>query len=232
MEEMSYEEWLRSLGLSSSEKRRLRLPEEGSGEGGADLFSPGSSDRMHGNGSKLHQGSFRLDIRKHFFIERVVKHWNRLPREDTNLRGVADRPEGCVAIQRDLYRLEKWADRKLMKFSKGKCKVLHLGRNNPKHQCMLGADCLESSSARKSLRVLMDNMLTMSQQCTLMTKVANGILSCSRQSITSRLRQGILPLCSALVRNIRSGGSSVRSHGQTGVQKRAPRLTKGLEHLT
>ncbi|KAK4827661.1 hypothetical protein QYF61_020433 [Mycteria americana] len=58
LEHKSYEEQLRELGLFSLEKRRLRR----------DLIALQLPER-------------RLDIRKNFFTERVVKHWNRLPRE-------------------------------------------------------------------------------------------------------------------------------------------------------
>uniref|UniRef100_A0A8C3BXM4 Reverse transcriptase domain-containing protein n=1 Tax=Cairina moschata TaxID=8855 RepID=A0A8C3BXM4_CAIMO len=89
LEVKSYEERLRTLGLFSMEKRRLRghlivvykFLVRGSGRAGADLFFVISSDRICGNSVKLRQGKFRLDIRKRFFTERVVAHWNRLPRD-------------------------------------------------------------------------------------------------------------------------------------------------------
>ncbi|KAK4827434.1 hypothetical protein QYF61_017991 [Mycteria americana] len=73
-----------------------------------------------------------------------------------------------------------------MKFSKGKCKVLHLGRNSCRHQYMLTK--LESSFAGKDLLVLVDTKLNMSQQHALVAKKAKGILGCIRQTIDSRLR--------------------------------------------
>jgi len=77
-------------------------------------------------------------------------------------------------------------ERNLMKFNKGKCRVLQLEGYRPTNQYRLGADLLESHSADRNLGVLVDDTLTMSQQCALAAKKANGILGSIRRSVASR----------------------------------------------
>jgi len=130
-------------------------------------------------------------------------------------------PEGWDAIQRHLDKLKRWACVNLMKFNKAKCRVLHLGWGNPQYQYRLGDERIESNLEEKDLVVLVDEKLDIGHQRTLAARKANCTLGCIPSSVTSRAREGILPLCSALV----------RPHLESCVQLWIPQHKKDMELL-
>ena len=119
-----------------------------------------------------------------------------------------------------------------MRFNRVKCKVLQLCFGNPHYQDKLG-------DAEKDLGGMVGGKLDVTQLCALTAQKTNSILGCIQRSVSSRLREVVLPLYSALVRPhleycIQMWSPQYRRDMDLleCIQRKATKRIHGMEHLS
>ena len=140
--------------------------------------------------------------------------------------------------QKSLDKVVGWSDRWDMEFNESKCKVLHIGSNNPKFNYSMNGVWLEGSEVEKDLGVFVDSKLKFSKQCLDARNKANRMLGFISRNVAHRSKEVIKTLYNAYVRpHLEYCVQAWSPHYQKDlvmlekVQRRATRLIPGLKRL-
>ena len=120
--------------------------------------------------------------------------------DDTKLGGKALTIGDCETIQKDLDHLNNWSEKWLLKFNKDKCKVMHVGFNNLKHNYKLQGRNLIRVEEEKDLGVIVKSDLKNGSQCMAASRKANTILGFIARNFDCKTPEVITRLYTSLVR--------------------------------
>ena len=103
--------------------------------------------------------------------------WIKKFADDTKLGHTVSSAEDRAALQQALDELCRWAELWGMEFNVTKCKIMHLGRGNPRHIYTMNGLQLASTEEEKDVGVKVTSNLKPSAQCAAAAATAQGVLS-------------------------------------------------------
>ena len=133
-----------------------------------------------------------MDIVITIFIRKVA--------DDTKAACIVNNDDDAREFQANIDRLSEWADSSQMEFNVGKCKILHLGRNNPHYEYTMNGIKIAVTETEKDLGIWFDITLKPSLQCELAAKKANQMLGMISKSFHYRTKGTLIPLYKTVVR--------------------------------
>ena len=158
--------------------------------------------------------------------------------DDTKIYASVDSISGKEELQDSIDRLQKWSEDWQIKFNSTKCKVLHIGKNNPKYEYFMNGMKLEETTAEKDLGVVVDSNLTFDVHVNETVKKANRLCGMINTYVHLKKPFIMAPLFKTLVRPILEYGncvwnSNLRKHVDLveGVQRRYTKRIIGLSNL-
>ena len=148
-------------------------------------------------------------------------------------------PNGNEILQKDLDEIQEWAKTWKMEFNVSKCKIMHLGYNNPKNDYNMNNTNLEETELEKDLGVLIDCRLEFDKHIKSIVGKANRMLGLIKFSFTCMNKSMFLHLYKGLVRPlleycVQAWSPYKKKHIDLieGVQKRAIRLVPELRNMS
>ena len=99
-------------------------------------------------------------------------------------KGKKSNINGSAILQNDLNAVLEWANKWRMEFNVDKCKIMHLGHNNPKTTYSMGGSNLEETEEERDLGVLIDNKLDFGKHIRTIVGKANRVLGMIRVSFS------------------------------------------------
>ena len=120
--------------------------------------------------------------------------------DDTKIYRVISNTHDIENLQKDMDSLEKWSDKWMLRFNAGKCKCMHLGKNNIEHQYSMSGTDIENVKHEKDLGVTFDNELKFNEHISLKVKKANQAVGMIKNTFTCMDSEIFIPLYKSYVR--------------------------------